>query len=200
MTLRRFNNLLSILVIMLGVYIAISPFIPEITYKFRDKSPEHVAPYSGELAKEYGSRTEVSPPTENRLVIPSIGLNEIIKEGNYINVIKDGGTWHRPNTVTPDQSGNSVIVGHRFYGSNLSTFYNLDKVVAGDKLAIYWDGVELLYEVFEVKVVDPTAVEIESPTATRQLTLCTCHPLWTSSQRLVVIARPVNLEENVNAE
>lgn len=191
MTLRRINNFLTVVVIGLGLYISLSPLIPSLAYRFRDKSPNHVAPYSGELAKNYGSTTVAPPPSDNRLVIPSIGLNETIKEGSNIWVIHDGGTWHRPGTPTPDQDGNSVIVGHRYYKHSLSTFYNLDKVLVGDKLAVYWSGKEILYEVREVKIVDPTAVEIEQPTDGRQLTIYTCHPLWTSAQRLVLVAYPI---------
>ncbi len=191
MGLRKFNNLLSAVVIALGLYISINPLIPQFAYWFRDKSPDHTAPYSGQLAEEVGSKATSPLPNDNRLVIPSIGINEPIYEGKYINVIKDGGTWRRPNGTTPDIDGNTIIVGHRFYGKNTSTFYNLDKVVAGEKLAVYWEGKEILYEVKEVKVVDATAIEIEEPTKEKQLTIYTCHPLWTAKQRLVLIAKPV---------
>jgi sortase A len=194
MPLRKFNNLLSVIVVLLGLYISLNPLLPQIAYWLRDKSPEHTAPYSGELAKEVGSKATNTLPADNRLVIPSIGINEPINEGKFINVIKDGGTWRRPNGTTPDKDGNTIIVGHRFYGKNTSTFYNLDKVIAGQKLAVYWEGKEIMYEVREVKIVDATAIEIESPTDEKQLTLYTCHPIWTAKQRLVLIAKPVQPE------
>lgn len=165
--------------------------MPQIAYMLRDKSPEATAPYGGQLAESVGSSATNSIPSDNRLVIPSIGINEPIYEGKFINVIKDGGTWRRPNGGTPDKDGNTVIVGHRFYGSNISTFYSLDKVQAGQKLAVYWEGKEILYEVKEVKIVDTTAVEIENQTTEKQLTIYTCHPIWTAKQRLVLIAKPV---------
>ena len=67
----------------------------------------------------------------------------------------------------------------------------MDKVLVGQKLAIYWEGQEILYEVTEVKVVDASAVEIEAPSMEKMLTLYTCHPIWTAKQRLVVVAKPV---------
>ncbi len=194
MTLRKFNNVLSALVIGLGLYIALSPFLPQIAYLLRDKSPTVSAPYSGSLAESIGSTASAQTPTDNRIVIPSIQINEPIVESNTINSIEKGGTWRRPNTSTPNKDGNSVIIGHRFFGSDVSTFYHLDKVKVGEKLAVYWEGVEILYEVSEVKVVDATAIEIEAPTKDKQLTLYTCHPIWTAKQRLVVIAKPVVLE------
>jgi sortase A len=191
MSLRRFNNLLSILIIFLGLYISFSPFLPQIAYMFRDKSPEASAPYGGKLARSIGSTATAPLPKENRMVIPSIQLNEPVVESKSIAAIKDGGTWRRPNTSDPTKDGNTVIVGHRFYGSNTSTFYHLDKVKVGDKIALYWDEKELLYEVSETKVVEPEAVSIEAPTADKRLTLYTCTPIWTAKQRLVVIAHPI---------
>lgn len=195
MTLRTYNNALSVVVIVLGLYIAVSPFLPQITYELRDKSPNASAPYSGELAKVVGSTSDAQKPQDNRLVIPSIQIDEPIVEGGDIWVIRNGGTWRRPQTSKPNQDGNTVIVGHRFYGSNISTFYHLDKVLIGQVLAVYWEGEEYLYEVTETKVVEATEVEIEAPTNDKQLTIYTCTPIWTAKQRLVVIAKPVAGEE-----
>lgn len=195
MTLRRFNNFLSIAVVLLGLYIIIAPLIPNIIFILRDDTPEVIAPYGGNLAKAVGSDSDSPAPDDNRLVIPGIGLNEPIYEGNFISVINNGGTWHRPNTVAPDESGNSVIVGHRFYGSQVSTFYHLDKIEKGEPLAVYWEGQEVVYTVTEKKIVEATETSVEAPTNNRQLTLYTCHPLWTSSQRLVIIAQPITEDE-----
>lgn len=195
MKLRRFNNVLSVIIIGLGLYIALTPFLPQIAYLLRDDSPEASAPYQGVLASSVGSTTQTAPPKENRLVIPSIQLDEPVVEANSIGAIKDGGTWRRPKTSNPVLGGNTVIVGHRFYGSNTSTFYHLDKVVVGEKLAVYWDGVEYVYEVTETKVVEADAVEIEKQTTDARLTLYTCTPIWTAKQRLVVIAKPIITED-----
>ncbi len=191
MTLRRFNNFLSFVVVLLGLYIIVAPLVPNILFMFRDDSPEVVAPYGGNLASAVGSSSSSPIPDDNRVVIPGIGLNEPIYESGYISVIKDGGTWHMPNTPTPNEDGNSVIVGHRFYGSRVSTFYHLDKVEVGEVFGVYWSGEEIVYKVTQKKIVEATEVEIEGPTENRQLTLYTCHPLWTSKQRLVIIAEPV---------
>jgi sortase A len=192
MLLKRVNGFLTFIVILLGLYIIITPLLPQIEYWIRDKSPDAVAPYGGELAALEGADTSVPPPEENRLVIPEIGINEPILEGSNINIIKDGGTWRRPNTSNPTINNNTVIIGHRFYGNNVSTFYNLDKLKVGDVIAVYWEGSEFLYEVEETKVVDPSLVEIEAPTAEKQLTLYTCTPLWSAKNRLVIIAKPID--------
>ena len=197
MKLRTFNNGLSLLIVALGLYIALSPFLPQIAYWLRDKSPETVAPYAGDLAEENGSDTTTPIPKDNRLVIPSIGIDEPIKESSNIGIISEGGTWRRPNTANPGDVNNTVIVGHRWYGPDASTFYHLDKVAIGDRLAAYWEGEEILYEVTETKIVDASEVSIESPTSEEQLTIYTCDPLWTAVNRLVVIAKPVSNNEDV---
>lgn len=191
MRLRTFNNVLSFVIIGLGIYIAITPFLPQIQFVVRDKSPDISAPYTGELAQVTGSHTTTEVPKENRIVIPSIQLNEPILESNSIDIINKGGTWRRPQSSTPDDNSNTVIVGHRYYGSNVSTFYHLDKVQVGQKLALYWNGQERLYEVTESKVVDPSAVDIEEPTQDKRLTIYTCTPIWTAKNRLVIIAKPL---------
>jgi len=185
--------MLSVLVIGLGLYIAAIPLLPQFTYVLKDKSAEASAPYAGELADEVGSTTDASIPQENRLVIPSIQVDEPILEGSNIWVINGGGTWRRPNTARPDENNNTVIVGHRFFGNNVSTFYHLDKVLTGQKLALYWEGEEKLYEVTKIKIVDASQVEIEGPTKEEQLTIYTCDPVWTAKNRLVVIAKPVGV-------
>jgi sortase A len=192
-TLRRFNNGLSLIVIVLGLYIAVTPFIPQIQYWLRDDSPEVVAPYAGVLASSEGSEASAPPPQDNRIVIPSIGINEPILEGSGIWTISDGGTWRRPNTANPTDESNTVIVGHRFYGSEVSTFYHLDKVEIGQRLALYWDQQEIVYEVTDKKIVDPTQVEIEAPTPEKQLTIYTCDPVWTAVNRLVIVAKPIDI-------
>ena len=191
MLLRKTNNILVVIALLLSLYIIVNPLTPSIRFVFRDKSPETIAPYSGELAEVYGSEPTSQIPKDNRLVIPSIGIDEAVLESDNIGVIDNGGTWRRPATSTPNKGGNTVIVGHRFYGQGGSTFYNLDKLSINDTLAVYWEGKEYLYSVADVKVVRPSSIEIEAPTADDRLTLYTCTPLWTARDRLVIIAKPI---------
>lgn len=193
--LRTFNNTLSFLVICLGLYIALTPLIPTIDYWFKDKYASATAPYSGSLADSVGSDSSLPAPRDNRLVIPSIALNETITESSSITAINDGGTWRRPNSANPTQPDNTVIVGHRYFGKDVSTFYHLDKVEIGHTMAIYWEGEEIIYEVTEKKVVPASAVEIEESTNEKQLTLYTCTPIWTAKDRLVIIAKPIENNE-----
>lgn len=189
--LRQFNNALTIVVVLLGLYILFAPLAPQLTFWWRKAQGQTGIPYNGNLAKENNDNSsKPEPPKDNRLVIPVIGLNEPIEESRSISTLNDGGTWHRPGTPTPPENGNSVIVGHRFFYSAPATFFHLDKVKVGDQMAVYWQGKELIYKVTDKQVVPPDAGYIEGPTKDRRLTIYTCTPLWTSKSRLVLTAKP----------
>ena len=191
--LRTINNLLTIVVICGALYIAITPYWPNIVWRFRDKS--NSVPYVGALQSDTKKSGEVrQTPKDNRIVIPSALIDQPILEGSGIWVIDSGGSWRKNlNTKSPKDLGNTVIIAHRFtYSKPDSGFYHLDKVRVGDKLALYWQGEELIYTVSETKTVPETAVEIENNTYDRRLTLYTCTPVITAENRLVVIAKPDN--------
>lgn len=188
-TLRRINDVLTVTVICLGLYVVVLPFWPAITYWFRDKSVPYQVSSLGVSADETKQR-----PEGDHLLIPSIGMDEAIYQGSQSELNK--GAWLRPKTSTPDKGSNSVIVGHRFtYTDDNAVFYHLDKVVPGDIIAVYWGGKEFNYRVREVKVVPASAIEIEDPTDNAQLTLYTCTPLWSAKDRLVVVADEIYREE-----
>jgi len=189
---KAFNNILVGAVVLLGLYIAMAPFYPRFQLWAKNifDTTEGFA-YQGRLAELSGSDIEPKqlPPEENTLLIPDIKLNEKVLEGENISVISDGSSWRLPNTSTPDAGGNTVIIGHRWSYSDPATFYNLDKMEVGDKFSVYWNKEEYVYEVFETKIVPPTRIEIEAPTEDARLTLYTCAPLWTATDRLVVTSK-----------
>ncbi len=86
------------------------------------------------------------------------------------------------------------MVAHRFSYSDPATFYHLDKVKIGERFAVWWEQEEYIYEVFDISIVPPTSIEIEGPTDEAIVTLYTCTPVWTASDRLVIKARLVNTE------
>lgn len=192
---KTLNNVLAGVVVLLGLYIAMGPFWPNIELWAKNifVSNDGYA-YSGNLAELSGVTVgdQQPPPDTNTLLIPAIQLKQEVLEGQNIDVIANGNTWHRPESSTPDAGGNTVIVGHRWSYANDSTFYHLDKMKQGDKFSVYWDKEEYVYEVFETKVVPATALEIEAPTDDARLTLYTCTPLWTAKDRLVVVSKLIS--------
>lgn len=182
-TLHWINNGLSAIVICLALFIILTPLFPEVEYDV-----VHAAQTQNPRTQELPA-----PPIakENRIVIPVIGVDAPILESNSTDIL-DQGIWHRPHTGAPDIGGNMVLVGHRFlYTSGPKTFYLLPKLKQNDQIYVAWEGKQHVYKVIETRIVPPTAVEIEAPTAVPMLTLYTCTPLWNPTERFVVIAIPI---------
>ncbi|MEO5627389.1 MAG: sortase [Candidatus Saccharimonadales bacterium] len=184
--LKVINSTLLALIILINCYIVVSPFIPGLQYWYKN---HFVTKQRAQLSKSIKQGATYEGP--NKLVIPQIFADQPVLEGpNVYTAVK--GVWRLPTSSTPDKGGNTVLIGHRFlYSSTPSFFYNLDKVHQGNRIGIFWDNKQYLYEVSEVKVVSPEAIDIEAPTKDSRLTLYTCTPLWTSKSRLVVIAHLV---------
>lgn len=203
--LRQFNNFLTAIVIMLSVYIIITPFMPHFDLwwsKFTDDTNGYR--YASKLADDAGQDTEglLEIPDTNTLLIPSLQIDETIIENDAPEAV-DLGVWRRPHTSTPDLGSNTVIVAHRFAYTHGATFYHLDKMDIDERFAIFWNGEEYVYEVFDIGVVPATAIEIEGPTAEPIVTLYTCTPIWTAEDRLVVKARLIDgpgIENDAEAE
>lgn len=132
--------------------------------------------------------SSVPVPAQNRLVVPSMMLDEPINDSKDQATLHKG-LWRLPYTSSPDKQSNTVIVGHRFtYTNPRGLFYHLDKVRVGDEIGVFWQGKKYLYKVNQTKTVPPTAVNVEAPTDLPQLTLYTCAPLWWPKDRLVITA------------
>lgn len=183
-THKRINTLLSLVLLLLAGYIILWPFLPSLNWWVRFEAPVISA-----ITKPRVERAEV--PDTNTLVMPALGLSEQILEGPGIETVNKG-VWRRPNTSTPDQGSNTVLVGHRFTYAGNSVFYNLDKVKVGDEITLYWYQKPYLYKVDQVVTVPSEAVSVEALTTDPVLTLYTCTPLLTAKDRLVIRARLVN--------
>ncbi len=193
---RVMNHVLLTILVILAGYIMFIPFIPEVMAIYtKQTDTTRGYKYQSKLSTS-ASKVEkivvesLKPiPKENVLVIPQIGVDSIVIEGSSPSAL-DRGLWRRPHSSTPDKGGNTVITGHRFmYSAGPKTFYNLDEIKRGDKFFVYWEGKEYDYEVTDVFVVEPNQTEIEKESSEPILTLYTCTPLWTASQRLVVRAK-----------
>jgi LPXTG-site transpeptidase (sortase) family protein len=137
-----------------------------------------------------GLPKSVHDTTPNSVKIAKIGVNMPIIKSESSEYGLSKGTWLVPNTSTPDQGGNTVLSGHRwkYLPPSKLTFYLLDKIEAGDIISVTWEGQDYYYRVRETKIVGKTAVHIQDPTDEPVLTLFTCHPVYSTENRLVVIA------------
>jgi LPXTG-site transpeptidase (sortase) family protein len=185
---------IGLALIVIGLALLGYPFFPWARYAILRPAPS--VPYTTKLAGTsylpVAGPREPTKPEGNRLVIPKIGVDMPIVEGPTETALWRG-VWRIPGTSTPDKGGNTVLSGHRFQyrPPNTSTLYLLDRLENGDAIIVYWNDEEYDYIVRDRRVVEPDAVEILAPTETAQLIVFTCTPLFTTKQRLVLIAEPV---------
>ncbi len=130
-------------------------------------------------------------PTEGSLVarlqIPAIGVDEYVVQGTAEGDLAMG-PGHYVGTAMPGQAGNVAIAGHRTtYGA---PFNDLNSLVPGDPIFLTSDsGTKLEYAVSRPPVaVAPGDVAVLNYFGDNRLTLTTCNPRFSSSQRLVVVA------------
>jgi sortase A len=119
------------------------------------------------------------------IVIPKIGLSMVVIEGTDAAQL-DQGPGHYPTTPLPGEAGNAAIAGHRT--TYLHPFYSLDALAPGDAIEVTTLQGIFLYRMTQQQVVSPTDVAVVDPTPSPELTLTTCNPRYSASQRLVVHA------------
>lgn len=184
------NWVLVLLIVLVNGYILISPLLPRFDLWRRQHQAAAVSglPYQTKLDNSSAKNKRSGPPKDNRLVIPKLAIDQHIYTG-WDKYLVNKGVWARPNTSTPPEGGNTVMVAHRFTYSGPSIFYSLDKLNYGDKVVVYWDQKEYDYTVVDSQTVKATQISVESPTTDSRLTLYTCTPLWNPKDRLVVTAQ-----------
>ncbi len=145
---------------------------------------------AGELLAATVKPAKSAPVPVNRLVVPTMKVNSAVLEGKTTKTLNQG-LWHIPGTSTPDKGGNMVVAAHRWMllPSSGKSFYDIEKVKAGDEISLTWNGKEYKYKVGSTEYVKPTAVSILQNTPDTQLTLFSCAPLFSTKYRYVVHAQ-----------
>lgn len=156
------------------------------------------APVDGEFALVPNAPAVPRPGLPNRLVIPAIALDTPVVEVGL--VVENGKpVWetaafavgHHRGSAIPGELGNAVMAGH--ISSPVSkkgeVFRRLPEVRIGDRIDVFVDDRRVSYEVAEVRVVAPTAVQVMEPTPDATLTLITCYPDRLYTKRLIVIGK-----------
>ena len=184
--LRKTNSLLLAAIIIINGYILAAPLLPWISYEIK----QHTKPLNIDPAQP--STLAKIDRSRNHLLLPTLQLDEPVYSGSRSDTIRKG-IWHRPNASSPDEGGNTVLVGHRFSYNAPAVFYSLDKLREGDDVFLIYEKKIYRYVVDGSKIVTPLAIEVEAPSEEAKLTLYTCTPLWTAKDRLVYTARFVEV-------
>lgn len=116
--------------------------------------------------------------------IPNIKVSAAILEGTDDKALKYS-VGHYPETAQPGEVGNCVLLGHRnyLYGH---FFRRLDELEKGDKIIIKKDENIYTYIVSESFVVSPEDVWVLDQTSDSIITMITCTPIGTYTDRLIV--------------
>ena len=156
--------------------------------------PSSPQPVSSQQDPTTSVASRVAPPEADPatgsalglLSIPAIGItNTAIVEGTGEDQLEEG-PGHYQGTPLPGEAGNSAIAGHRTtYGA---PFYSLGQLQAGDAINISTPQGLFGYVVVNTKIVLPGDTSVLDPSVLPTLTLTTCNPRYSSTQRLVVQA------------
>ena len=184
------NNLKFISYILIAIGIAIILYVLILNYQ----TPNTLSDQTGKVIKIDNVKNNTGTSTY-RIIIPSIEVDmEIVFGENETEAFKKG-AWHFPGSGTPndpDDYKNIILSAHRYLRtSGPNTFFNLDKIKKDDIITIKWDKNEYQYQVNKTYIVEPNEIWILKDTGIEKLTLFTCHPAFTTKQRLVVEALPI---------
>ncbi len=162
---------------------------------------------------------EISDPAF-KIIIPNISLEAPIVSGTAgfkavdsneleaeyeerIQKALEKGTVHYPRTQLPGESGrnfnsNFVILGHSASnywapGSYKSVFSKLKDLELGELILINHQRQQYIYKIYGIQIIKPDQVEVLQPGEyNNTLTLITCHPPGSSTNRLVITAIQIN--------
>ena len=106
-----------------------------------------------------------------------------MNEGVELTVI-DVGPAHWPGTAMPGGWGNAVLAAHRSVQGG--PFSRIAELVAGDQIVLRDAAGTHVYVVTSAEVVMPEALWIVDQHPGRTITLFSCHPIGSATQRYVV--------------
>lgn len=193
LNLRRVNNVLFVLIVLINAYVISAPALPQLTYWWHAHHSTKQADLQNLLKKNVAPKKTATKQTNqpNSLIIPAMMLQSPTLEGpesNWFDLLYKG-IWRWPASSTPDKGSNTVFLAHRFsYTGPRGAFYYLDKLKPGDQIGVIWNNKTYTYSVVSSTTVPPTDTAIENPTSDSRITLFTCTPLWHPVNRLVVVA------------
>lgn len=136
-------------------------------------------------ARALDRRLEPGDPM-GRIVVPAIGVSEVIVEGTGAGDLRTG-PGHYPGTPLPGERGTVAIAGHRTtYGA---PFRDVDQLERGDRIELRMPYGRFVYRVERTRVVPPSETSVTARAAHDRLVLSACHPLYSAAERIVVTAR-----------
>lgn len=150
---------------------------------------------------------------ESKIIIPKINveapvvLDVATLSEEDIQSGLERGVVHYVTTANPGEKGNSVIFGHSSNnilnkGDYKFVFVLLSKLEENDVFYVETGGIRYSYKIFSKKVVKPNDFSVLDPIEGKSavMTLITCDPPGTATNRLVITAEQVSPDPLSNQE
>lgn len=157
----------------------------------QEEIPNHLLPLvKEELEAPTITRPPKTPETALRVSIPGLNLDESIVQGSDWEALKQG-VGQVINGARPgDDTGNVVLAAHNdVYGE---LFKNLDQLKIGDQFTLQTERSVYVYEIYDIKVVEPTEVWVMQNTGLPTATLISCYPYQVNNKRIIIFANRLN--------
>jgi len=150
----------------------VSEVVAELPADRINATPEQTLWSAGRKAAFAESLSQATSDVLGILEIPRLSLEVPVYDGAS-DLHMDRGAARIDGTAMPGEPGNLGVAGHRD-----GYFRVLKDIELGDEITITTvDGPES-YVVLELRIVDPTAVEVLNPTVQQSVTLVTCYPFY----------------------
>jgi LPXTG-site transpeptidase (sortase) family protein len=189
------------------ILVALNFQIIEAQWRYQFAAKNNVATASSLAATTASNTTNDDTKSPNPekgplLTIPAISAEApIVFEPSFaewkVQIALRSGVVHYGTTANPGENGNIVILGHSSGqawapGSYKFVFTLLNKLQKDDLIYLDYNGIRYTYKVTDSVVVAPTDTTQIQPTSTPTLSLVTCTPVGTSTNRLVVHATQIS--------
>lgn len=165
-------------------------------YRFYDPQQDYIESVPDEVPRESVEQAANRPVINLRLIgsvkIPFLQVSENLLEGADTEQLY--GIGHVPGTAMPGEQGNCVISGHRGY-VGMHPFMYLPQMRVGDKVMITVDEQVYTYELYDMFTVGPAdswVMQPKSEEETHMLTMITCTPIPTYTERYICRAKLVD--------
>lgn len=139
-----------------------------------------------EKIKQLAIAAQASLQTEQTIAlleIPKIGVNAVVVEGTGDGSLRKG-IGHLEETPLPGKEGNFALAGDRVLWGG--PFLNLDDLGAGDTIMLKTTYAQFEYTVSSSNITVPEDTSVLGGVGRDQITLITCDPPWSTSNRLII--------------
>lgn len=117
------------------------------------------------------------------LEIPKIGINAVVVEGTEDGSLRKG-IGHLEETALPGMEDNFAVAGDRVLWGG--PFLNLDDLAPGDTIKLKTTYAEFVYTVTGTHITVPEDTSVLGGNGKDEITMITCDPPWSTSNRLIV--------------